>query len=511
MAFRAPKTLAELRYAMPRRRWFSSNFDAESNLEGKSAYDVLGVSENSSFDEIKASFRKLAKETHPDRLGASSDDTNASNRFVQILAAYEILSDSQKRAHYDSYLFFRSKILLRYKRHDPTMYMYGSQLAISKQMEAVEWLKWYRYAINDIVSQRKVVTNSGYFGELEGEFYAAIRAAYYGPIIDSMDLLPDCFEAEERSVHSTAEVLHLVSGRDLFGLVAIADKLPELSNACYEKLTSFPPEDSCLIQSVKNGDISMSSGSSSINAEIPLMQFVDYTNCASDVYKDLELHIYGTLVAFATRIPPKSRCNGIENEDSQDHIHVFLASREHPICGRTSLSGRSVSSDSAATRTLLGTISGLGTKPEESSCFVYNSSGIKTHVVMKHRTLLVKHMHWYKFGDEVSTCECRCSRARLLPSKFWLFEPRCDMHDIGGWYIETFDRDKKGRALPSQRYWDGFEATEQSEKRLHPAMYLLALAYRTLDLEDSKRRKRSFRDIFAPKLFSLLRWSKRLC
>ncbi|KAK9163724.1 hypothetical protein Syun_004626 [Stephania yunnanensis] len=508
MAFCAAKTHTELRYAMPRRRWFSSDFDAKSNLEGKSAYDVLGVSENSSFDEIKASFRKLAKQTHPDLLGASSGDPNASNRFVQILAAYEVLRLLHFISHLRNVLLLGRRLL---KMKNPLVSSYKIYLGVCafSPSNIILMVKMVQKCHHDIVSQRKVVTKSGYFGELEGEFYAAIRAAYYGPIIDSMDLLPDCFEAEERSVHSTPEVLHLVSGRDLFGLVAIANKLPELSNACYEKLTSFASEDSCLIQSVKNGGISMSSGSS-INAEIPLLHFVDYTNRASDVYKDLELHIYGTLVAFATRIPPKSCCNGIENKDSHDHIHVFLTSHEHPIFGRTSLSGHSFSSDSAATQTLLGTITGLGTKPEESSCFVYNSSCIKTHVVMKHRTLLVKHMHWYKVGDEVSTCECRCSRARLPPSKFWLFEPRCDLHDIGGWYIETFDRDKKGRTVPSQRYWDGFEATEQSEKRLHPAMYLLALAYRTLDLEDSKRRKWSFREIFAPKLFSFLRWSKRL-
>lgn len=52
----------------------------------------------------------------------------------------------------------------------------------------------------------------------------------------------------------------------------------------------------------------------------------------------------------------------------------------------------------------------------------------------------------------------------FLMLRFWLFEPRCGMHDIGGWYIETFGRDKKGRLSPSQRYWDGFDARQQSEK-----------------------------------------------
>lgn len=48
--------------------------------------------------------------------------------------------------------------------------------------------------------------------------------------------------------------------------------------------------------------------------------------------------------------------------------------------------------------------------------------------------------------------------------RFWLFEPRCGTHDIGGWYIETYGRDKKEQTVPSRRYWDAFEADKQLEK-----------------------------------------------
>lgn len=67
-----------------------SSESVRSELPGENAYDILGVSETSSSDEIKASFRKLAKETHPD-LAESRNDSDASQRFVQILAAYEVL------------------------------------------------------------------------------------------------------------------------------------------------------------------------------------------------------------------------------------------------------------------------------------------------------------------------------------------------------------------------------------------------------------------------------------
>lgn len=57
-------------------------------------YDILGVARDASIDEIKAAYRKLAMENHPDRGG----DTET---FQKISVAYEILSDPQKRQEYD--------------------------------------------------------------------------------------------------------------------------------------------------------------------------------------------------------------------------------------------------------------------------------------------------------------------------------------------------------------------------------------------------------------------------
>ncbi|KAL8091499.1 hypothetical protein AgCh_033932 [Apium graveolens] len=251
----------------------------------KDAYQVLGVSQSSSLSEIKSCFRKLAKLTHPDLSPPPPPPPHHHHhhhhhhQFLQILAAYEILSDSEKRAHYDKYLL--------------------SQRSVVQTVE----------------------TRLGYFDVLERDFYSALHAAYYGPEMDSMDLLPDCFEAEERSATETPEVLHIVSGRDLFGIVRIAERIPKISRTS--------------------------------NVELSTSAFAD------------------------------SR---------------------------------------------------------------------------------VKHLHWYHIGDEASVCECRCRRARLPPSRFWLFEPRCGLHDIGGWNVETFGRDKKGRNVLSQRYWDGLDTGEQFDK-----------------------------------------------
>jgi len=65
----------------------------------KSLYDTLGVSAGSSDAEIKKAYRKLARQYHPD----VNKDPGAEDKFKEINAAYEVLSDKEKRAKYDQY------------------------------------------------------------------------------------------------------------------------------------------------------------------------------------------------------------------------------------------------------------------------------------------------------------------------------------------------------------------------------------------------------------------------
>ncbi len=63
-------------------------------------YEVLGVQRGASEDEIKKAYRKLAKQYHPD---LNPGDKSAEAHFKEINEAYEVLSDSQKRARYDQF------------------------------------------------------------------------------------------------------------------------------------------------------------------------------------------------------------------------------------------------------------------------------------------------------------------------------------------------------------------------------------------------------------------------
>jgi len=61
-------------------------------------YQRLGVKRGASEDEIKKAYRSLAKQLHPDR---NKDNPNAAKRFGEVTAAYDLLSDKDKRAQYD--------------------------------------------------------------------------------------------------------------------------------------------------------------------------------------------------------------------------------------------------------------------------------------------------------------------------------------------------------------------------------------------------------------------------
>merc|ERR1719399_2484914 len=64
-------------------------------------YTTLGVKNSAAQNEIKKAYRKLALKHHPDKCNRGGDKAAAEKQFANIAAAYEVLSDANKRAEYD--------------------------------------------------------------------------------------------------------------------------------------------------------------------------------------------------------------------------------------------------------------------------------------------------------------------------------------------------------------------------------------------------------------------------
>ena len=70
-------------------------------MADKDLYKILGVNKNATQEELKRAYRKLTMELHPDRNPDNREE--AERKFKEMKAAYDILSDEQKRATYDRY------------------------------------------------------------------------------------------------------------------------------------------------------------------------------------------------------------------------------------------------------------------------------------------------------------------------------------------------------------------------------------------------------------------------
>src|SRR6201994_3234374 len=70
-------------------------------------YEILGVDRKADTEEIRKTYRRLARKHHPD---LNPGDKSAEERFKKVQEAYDVLSDDEKRKVYDQYGFYSPNI-----------------------------------------------------------------------------------------------------------------------------------------------------------------------------------------------------------------------------------------------------------------------------------------------------------------------------------------------------------------------------------------------------------------
>jgi DnaJ-class molecular chaperone len=109
-------------------------------LDTEGYYAIMGVSEQASYREIRAAFRRLAKKYHPDL----NSSLNAEETIKKINAAFEILSDKEKRKQYDSMCFDDSTTIQKQHRQHKENHNYSQSPTKSEDKDSSDVKDAYR-------------------------------------------------------------------------------------------------------------------------------------------------------------------------------------------------------------------------------------------------------------------------------------------------------------------------------------------------------------------------------
>jgi len=116
-------------------------------------YDTLNVSRSATLAEIKQAYRHLAKLFHPD----SKRETADSEKIIQVNAAYEVLSDSQRRQSYDRQLRYQHSQTKSRKQHNRTAqaqqsYWRYRQTSQYADTQLSDWLQQVYKPVNHLIT-----------------------------------------------------------------------------------------------------------------------------------------------------------------------------------------------------------------------------------------------------------------------------------------------------------------------------------------------------------------------
>ncbi|KAL4451255.1 hypothetical protein ABPG77_009327 [Micractinium sp. CCAP 211/92] len=484
----------------------SASAAAEGSSHGECLYAVLGVAQTANGEELKAAFRKRAKELHPDAAPQTRDANGPA--FVRLLAAYKVLSNPRARQLYD---LSRDTGGPRVLRAAAAAGVEGA--ADAAYEEAPVDLSW---GLGSMFGGPARGHEGGALDhmrrELQGELHSAVRRAYLGPRLEAEELdagwLPDAFEADERATCDCPDLLQLVSGRQVLGAVrerraellarAHAAAAAELGGSGEAAAPAALPagaaermlddrggavEQDCCQQQLAapcRAEQAQTTGQQQqAQREQRETQHGQHEQREPDV---LDLYVGGRLVATAVRRFPRDRGRQGSSSSSTGTSSSGGSGSNSRHQGQQATPAEVIAVHAAGPEgQLLAQVEAQQLDPGSvtaSSARLLDARGRHTHTVYRTQTPLVRHL---TFAAEPGATGlrtrrpsrlvvCRARRAWLPPSSLWLFRPLSHQHDVGGWYLEWAGREQEGHPAA-----------------LHPAVFVLTAAMDSLDHERAAR------------------------
>lgn len=249
---------------------------------------------------------------------------------------------------------------------------------VCQETEVVEWLRHYRSAVTAAVHRRELGVGGGLLEDVRGEVGSALRKAYHGPPVYEEKGIPDCFEADERAEPLVgSDILQLVSGHNLFGFVRVPQHPMLVSLQSHIKaIEDRTTRDHSYVNSSDHSNLGHKGHSRSMHND----RQSSGNEAVESEYVDLELYVFGKVIARASRVQPEVDDFSLNGSESRDCIYVYSALQDSQDSKRQSLNSGS---------DLIGTIHGLGDVNPQIVCAVHGPDGKLTHRIVQHHSPLV--------------------------------------------------------------------------------------------------------------------------
>lgn len=193
-------------------------------------YAILGVSQNAKYREIKAAYRRLALKYHPDR-----NSSPVSENSIKIInAAFEVLSDKDKRRQYDEKIF--NNIMLHRKKEDTKSQTSSSNAGSSTAYSDSDYnnshdnydntyLRKGRRNGLDVKSEGESSIRKK-FGKTKGRYHISIEPSLCMAFGSCETLAPNVFEVDKNKMLNPKATVKSETGNDFESILNAAETCP---------------------------------------------------------------------------------------------------------------------------------------------------------------------------------------------------------------------------------------------------------------------------------------------